>query len=75
MTVTPLRTVEDADRDRRLSAVVESASGAELTPERTGDTADTIRVELVRLNREFAHYAPEGHPAPEVELRSAVPPA
>ncbi|MGK5683405.1 phenylacetate--CoA ligase family protein [Actinoplanes sp. URMC 104] len=69
-----LRTVEDADRDRRLQVVVELAAGAEPTPARAELAATSIRAELLRLNSEFAHYVPAGHQTPEVVLRPADDP-
>jgi phenylacetate-CoA ligase len=69
-----LRTVEDADRDRWLSVVVELAPGAGATPERERLAAESIRAELLRLNSEFAHYVPAGHQMPRVELRAADDP-
>jgi len=69
-----LRTVEDADRDRRLSVVVELAAGAERSEERRRAAAESIRTELLRLNSEFAHYVPAAHQTPEVELRPADDP-
>ena len=69
-----LRAVEDEDRDRRLSLVVELAPGAEPTDERRAAVAAAVRAELLRLNSEFAHYVPAGHQLPEVELRPADDP-
>ncbi|MEU4624730.1 phenylacetate--CoA ligase family protein [Actinoplanes sp. NPDC023801] len=69
-----LSTVEDADRDRWLSVVVELAPGAVATPERERLAAESIRAELLRLNSEFAHYVPAGHQLPRVELRAADDP-
>jgi phenylacetate-CoA ligase len=69
-----LRTVEDADRDRRLSIVVELARDATPTDERRRAAAESIRTELLRLNSEFAHYVPAAYQTPEVELRAADDP-
>jgi phenylacetate-CoA ligase len=64
-----LRVVEDADRDRHLSVVVELAPGERPDPERGRVLATSIRAELLRLNSEFAHYVPAEHQTPRVELR------
>ncbi|MEV4280796.1 phenylacetate--CoA ligase family protein [Actinoplanes xinjiangensis] len=69
-----LSTIEDDDRDRHLSVVVELAPGAEGTPERERMAAESIRAELLRLNSEFAHYVPAGNRTPRVELRPADDP-
>ncbi|BEL05841.1 phenylacetate--CoA ligase family protein [Actinoplanes sichuanensis] len=66
-----LRTVEDTDRDRRLSVVVELAAGAEPSEERRMLAASSIRTELLRINSEFAHYVPAAYQTPQVELRPA----
>ncbi|GAA0445682.1 phenylacetate--CoA ligase [Actinoplanes capillaceus] len=69
-----LRTIEDEDRDRHLSVVVELAAGAEPTPERAALAAASIRTELLRLNSEFANYVPPEHQTPRIELRPADDP-
>jgi phenylacetate-CoA ligase len=69
-----LSSVEDADRDRRLSIVVELAPGAEPSGELVERVAESIRVELMRLNSEFAHYVPAQYQLPSVELRAAGDP-
>jgi len=66
--------VEDEDRDRHLSVVVELAPGEASTPERERAAAASIRAELVRLNSEFANYVPPGHQTPRVALRPAGDP-
>ena len=66
-----LRTIEDADRDRRLSVIVELAPGAEPGEDRRMLAAVSIRTELLRLNSEFAHYVPAAYQTPQVELRPA----
>jgi phenylacetate-CoA ligase len=66
-----LRVAEDADQNRFLSVVVE------LAPDRSADpaaVAESIRVELCRLNSEFAHYVPAEAQTPHVELRPAGDP-
>jgi phenylacetate-CoA ligase len=69
-----LRVVEDADRDRHLSVVVELAPGERPDPDRAQAVATAIRTELVRLNSEFAHYVPAGYQTPLVELRETGDP-
>jgi phenylacetate-CoA ligase len=69
-----LRTVEDADRDRRLSITVELAPGIEPTVELAAAVAESVRTELERLNSEFAHYVPAGRRLPEIDLRPAGDP-
>ncbi|MBB2940555.1 phenylacetate-CoA ligase [Actinoplanes lutulentus] len=69
-----LRSVEDADRDRQLSILVELAAGVQATSERRDVIAEVIRAELLRLNQEFAHYVPENYQLPKVELRPANDP-
>jgi phenylacetate-coenzyme A ligase PaaK-like adenylate-forming protein len=69
-----LETVEDADRDRRLSVVVEMAPGLAADPALAGAIADAIRAELVRVNSEFAHYVPGPRQTPEVRLTAAGDP-
>ncbi|GLW29129.1 phenylacetate--CoA ligase family protein [Actinoplanes regularis] len=65
-----VRSIEDADRDRRLSVVVELAPGVTGSAELAAAVAESIRTELVRLNSEFAHYVPAGYQLPAVELRA-----
>ena len=69
-----LRTIEDDDRDRRLSLTVELAPGADPTDERRQAAAESVRAELLRLNSEYAHYVPAEFQLPEVELRPADDP-
>jgi len=64
-----LRTVEDADRDRYLSIVVELAPGVTATGSLAETIADSIRTELLRLNSEFANYVPAESQTPRVALR------
>jgi phenylacetate-CoA ligase len=69
-----LSSVEDADRDRRLSIVVELAAGVTASAELAALLAESIRAELIRLNSEFAHYVPADYQLPSVELRPAGDP-
>jgi phenylacetate-CoA ligase len=66
-----LRTVEDDDRDRHLSVVVELAPSVEPSPDLRDAIAASIRTELLRLNSEFANYVPATYQTPDVELRPA----
>ena len=70
-----LGSVEDADRDRHLSVVVELAPRRRSAPRtRERAAADSIRTELLRLNSEFANYVPAAYQTPTVELRAADDP-
>lgn len=69
-----LDTVEDTDRDRRLTVVVELADGAEPSAERERLVAESVRTELLRINSEFAHYVPEAGQTPHVDLRRSGDP-
>ncbi|WP_245966562.1 phenylacetate--CoA ligase family protein [Sphaerisporangium album] len=65
---------EDADRDRRLSVVVELAPGVRPDPGLAPVIAESIRAELLRLNSEFAHYVPPEYQTPAVVLRGTGDP-
>ncbi|MEV6979759.1 phenylacetate--CoA ligase family protein [Sphaerisporangium sp. NPDC051017] len=65
---------EDADRDRRLSVVVELAPGVRPDPALVPVIAESIRSELLRLNSEFAHYVPPDYQTPSVVLRETGDP-
>jgi phenylacetate-CoA ligase len=69
-----LQTPEDADRNTFLQVVVELAPQIVADEEKTAAIADAIRVELVRLNSEFAHYVPPERQLPRVELRATGDP-
>jgi phenylacetate-coenzyme A ligase PaaK-like adenylate-forming protein len=69
-----LEVVEGADHDRRLAVTVELAPGVSADPERERALAASIRTQLRRLNSEFAHYVPDDHQTPDVELRPAGDP-
>jgi phenylacetate-CoA ligase len=64
-----LSVVEDEDRDRYVSVVVELAPGVEPAPGDERAIAESIRAELVRLNSEFANYVPAQSQTPRIELR------
>jgi phenylacetate-CoA ligase len=70
-----LEAVEDADRDRFLSIVVELAPGEEADEGRRNAVADAILAELLRLNSEFGAYVPPAEQRPRVELRPFGDPA
>ncbi|MET9225880.1 phenylacetate--CoA ligase family protein [Lentzea sp. NPDC003310] len=61
-----IESVEDAERDRSLRITVETAPGA--TADAAG-IAEAIKVQLLRLNSEYAHYVPAERQLPEVVLR------
>jgi phenylacetate-CoA ligase len=64
-----LEAVEDAERDRHLSVVVELAPGEAADAGRQEAVADAILAELLRLNSEFAAYVPAPARRPRVTLR------
>ncbi len=66
--------VETADRDRILRVVVELAPGQEASDVPRALLADAVRIELRRLNSEFAHYVPDAAQTPDVDLRPAGDP-
>lgn len=61
-----IESVEDEDHDRLLRITVETAPGATAD---AGVIAEAIKVHLLRLNSEFAHYVPVERQLPEVVLR------
>lgn len=69
-----LEALEDADRDRYLSVVVELAPGDEGDAALPGAVAASIEAELLRLNSEFKSYVPEGRRTPRVRLAKAGDP-
>jgi phenylacetate-CoA ligase len=64
-----LQVIEDEDRDRHLSVVVELAPGVAPDPGLRDALAASIRAELLRLNSEFANYVPPTAQTPLVRLR------
>lgn len=66
-----LQALEDADRDKTLSVVVELASGIEPPAGLSDEIAASIRTHLGRLNSEFANYVPASAQLPVVSLRPA----
>jgi phenylacetate-CoA ligase len=69
-----LEALENEDRERRLSIIVELAAGVEASDARRDAIAGAIEEELVRLNSEFKTYVPEGRRTPDVKLVAAGDP-
>ncbi len=65
---------EDADRDRYLAIAVELAPGVTGTEQMRTTIAQSIAVQLRRLNSEFAHYTPPKQQLPRVSLYPAGDP-
>lgn len=61
---------EDAERDQRLHIVVELAAEEAESAARRALVVESIRVELCRLNSEFANYVPLEQQRPIVEFRA-----
>jgi phenylacetate-CoA ligase len=59
---------EDTDRDRYLAIAVELAPGVPGTEQMRTAIAQSIAVQLCRLNSEFAHYTPPTQQLPRVSL-------
>ncbi|MEM1394868.1 MAG: phenylacetate--CoA ligase family protein [Cyanobacteria bacterium P01_H01_bin.150] len=59
---------EDVDKNSFLSVVVELAPEVEASEEKKQTVADSILVQLQRLNSEFANYVPAEFQTPQVEL-------
>lgn len=64
-----LEALEDEERDRFLSIVVELAPGEAADEGRRDAVAAAILEQLLRLNSEFAAYVPAASRHPRVELR------
>ena len=69
-----LSALEDADRDRFLSLVVELAPGAEAGPDAATEVAEAVVAQLLRLNGEFAAYVPVERRLPRVTFAPAGDP-
>ncbi|MEH2089134.1 phenylacetate--CoA ligase family protein [Nostoc sp.] len=63
-----LQVIEDADKNRFLSVVVELAVGVEGSEEQRLAIASSILSQLLRLNSEFANYVPVEYQTPQVAL-------
>ena len=64
-----METLEDGDRNLRLHIAVELAPQESASAERARIAAQNIRLQLRRLNSEFAHYVPEPYQIPQIDLR------
>lgn len=63
-----LQVVEDADKNRFLSVVVELAPRVESSEDKTQAIANSILSQLKRLNTEFANYVPQEYQMPQIIL-------
>jgi phenylacetate-CoA ligase len=63
-----LESLEDADRNRFLSVVVELAPGVAGAAQQEQAIAESILAQLRRLNSEFANYVPAEYQLPRVRL-------
>ncbi len=63
-----LQVLEDADKNRFLSVVVELAPQVESSEEKRQAIASSILSQLKRLNSEFANYVPPEYQMPQVIL-------
>jgi phenylacetate-CoA ligase len=66
-----LETIEDVDRNRVLSIVVELAPGVAASEQLQQAIAHSILTHLLRLNSEFASYVPAEYRLPLVSLKPA----
>lgn len=64
-----LQALEDADKNRFLSIVVELAPGVEAKAEMENAIALSITSQLLRLNSEFANYVPSSYQKPQITLK------
>ncbi|MBW4664068.1 MAG: phenylacetate--CoA ligase family protein [Chroococcus sp. CMT-3BRIN-NPC107] len=69
-----LQSLEDADKNRYLSIVVELAPGIEGSLEKENAIALSIKSQLLRLNSEFANYVPQPYQMPQVTLKLTADP-
>ena len=65
---------EDADKNRFLSIVVELAPEIEGSEEKKEAIATSIKLQLLRLNSEFANYVPAEYQIPQISLAPAGDP-
>lgn len=63
-----MQVIEDADKNRFLSIVVELAPGESKSKEREEQITESVLVQLLRLNSEFASYVPSTYQRPCVTL-------
>ncbi len=64
-----LQALEDADKNRFLSIVVELAPGVKACSEKKNAIALSITSQLLRLNSEFANYVPVSYQTPQIILK------
>jgi len=64
-----LETKESADGDKYLSVTVELLPGATADDQKCRALAESVKVQLLRLNSEFANYTPPEKQLPKVTLR------
>ncbi len=69
-----LQALEDADKNRFLSIVVELAPGIEAGKNIENAIALSIKAQLLRLNSEFANYVPEFYQTPQITLKLTADP-
>ncbi len=69
-----LQALEDRDKNRFLSIVVELAPGIEASQEKENAIAFSIKTQLLRLNSEFANYIPINYQMPQITLKPAGDP-
>ena len=70
-----LQALEDADRDRYVSVVVELAPGVGADEAKREAVAESVLNHLMRLNSEFANYVPTEYRMPKVQLLPTGDPA
>lgn len=64
-----MQIIEDKDRDRFLSVVVELAPGVEPDRDKARSISRSILEQLRRLNSEFANYVPNEYQQPQITLK------
>lgn len=69
-----LQSREQVDGDKVLSVAVELLPGIDAEAEMVNCIAESIKMQLVRLNSEFANYTPAERQLPEVTLHSFADP-
>lgn len=69
-----MQVIEDADKNKALSIVVELSPGMAADQEKQQTIAASILQQLRRLNSEFANYVPEVYQTPQIQLRAAGDP-
>ncbi len=69
-----LQALEDRDKNRFLSIVVELAPGVEGSTDKENAIALSITSQLLRLNSEFANYVPLSYQRPQITLKLTADP-